>query len=84
VRARNAEDGEHRVADELLRRAAEALDLRVHELEQVSLEVAHVLGIELLAERGRPGEIGEEDRDDAALLAVIGRRALSVVAERVV
>ena len=71
VRLRDPEHGQHRVADELLRQAPEALDLAVDELEQLSLQLTHVLGIEALAERCRACEIGEEDADDAALLALV-------------
>ncbi len=52
------------------RDAAVALDLGVHELEELALERTNVLGLEPLAERRRAGEIGEEDRDDAPLLVL--------------
>ena len=70
VRLRDPEDGEDRIADELLRNAAVALDLGVHELEEIALERPHVLGVEPLPERGRAGEVGEENRDDAPLLLI--------------
>ena len=45
-----------------------SLDLAVHELEELLLHGADVLGVEALAQRGRAGEIGEEHSDDATLL----------------
>ena len=68
VRLRDPEHGEHRVAGELLGRAAVALDLGVDQVEELALELAHVLGVEPLAERGRAREVGEEDGHDSALL----------------
>jgi hypothetical protein len=69
VSRRCAEEGHHRVADELLDRAAATLELaaqaRVIRLEHC----AHVLGVELLGARGEADEVREEDRDDFALLA---------------
>ena len=59
----------HRVADELLDRAAEALEL-VAQAGVVGREQRpHVLGVELLGARGEADEVGEEDGDDLALLA---------------
>ena len=83
VRLRNPEDGEHGIAGELLRRAPEALDLRVDQVEELTLKLANVLGIEQLAERSRPGEVGEEHGDDAPLLPLVGRvgSPASVVAQ---
>ena len=71
VRLRDPENGEHRVAGELLGGAAVALDLRVDQVEELALELAHILGIESLAECRRAGEVGEEDGHDAALLPVL-------------
>ncbi len=62
VRLRDPEDGEDRIPDELLRHAAVALDLRVHELEEIALKRPHVLGVEPLPERRGAGQVGEEDR----------------------
>jgi hypothetical protein len=67
------EHGKHRVAGELLRGASESLDLGVDQLEELSLELANVLRIQLLAERRRVGEVREENRDDPAFLALVGR-----------
>ena len=83
VRLRNPEDGEHGVAGELLRRAPEALDLRVDQVEELTLKLANVLGVEQLAERSRAREVGEEHGDDAPLLPLVGRvdSPASVVAQ---
>ena len=69
VRGRRAEDGHHRVADELLDDAAELLDLCTDGREIRRKQVAHVFGVEPLGAAGRADEIGEEDGDDLALLA---------------
>ena len=67
VRDRRAEDRHHRVADELLHRAAEALEL-VPQAGVVRAEQrAHLLRIHLLGARREAHEIGEEDGDDLAL-----------------
>ena len=68
VHHRNAEDGHHRVADELLHRAAVPLDHRLHRLEVACHHPAQRLGIELLAQRRRPGHVAENDRHRLALL----------------
>src|SRR5204863_7583241 len=75
--------GQDGVADELLGRAAEALDLAGDELEQVALEVAYVFGVGLLAERRRSREIRKQDRHDPPFLAVVDAGSAGVVAERV-
>ena len=69
VHDRHAEHGHHRVADELLHRAAVPLDDRLHPLEVAGEQRAQRLRVELLAELGRAGDVAEEDRDDLALLA---------------
>src|SRR3954466_668698 len=69
VRDRRAEDGHHRIPDELLDGAPEALELGT-KLRVVSRERrADVLGVEPLRARGRADEVGEEDRHDLPLLA---------------
>ena len=76
VRDRGAEDRHHRVADELLDGAAEALEL-VPEAGVVRAEQrAHLLGIHLLGARREADEIGEEHGHDLALLEprLLGRR----------
>ena len=72
MRLRDAEDGKHGVAGELLRRAPEALDLRVDQVEELTLKLANVLGIEQLTERSRASEVGEEDGDNPPLLPLVG------------
>ena len=65
---RHAEHGHDRVADELLHRAAVALEHGLDGLEVAPHDAAEELGVEPLAERGRPGDVGEEDGDDLARL----------------
>ncbi len=75
VRDRGAEDRHHRVADELLDGAAEALELVPEPRVVRAKQRAHLLGIHLLGARGEADEIGEEDRHDLALLepCLLGR-----------
>ena len=68
VHDRDAEDGHHGVADELLDAAAMALHDRLHPLEVACEERAQAFGVERLAQRGRPGEIAEQHGDDLPLL----------------
>ena len=69
VRDRCAEDGHHRVADELLDRAAVPLELGA-ELRVVRRERrADVFGVEPFRACRRADEVGEEDRHDLPLLA---------------
>ena len=63
VCAREAEHRHHRVADELLHRAAVALDGDPHLLVPPAQELAQRLGVEALAEHGRVGQVAEEDAD---------------------
>jgi hypothetical protein len=53
--------------------ANEPLDFGVDQLEELALELAHVLWIEPLAECGRARQVGEENGDDPSLLAIVGR-----------
>lgn len=69
VDPRHTEDGHDGVAGELLDGATEGLDLLTHLIEEGQEECAEVLGILLGGERGRPHEIGEENRDRFALVA---------------
>ena len=56
------------VADELLDRAAVALDHGARRVEVAREELAHVLGVPALRECGREAdEVGEEDGDEPAL-----------------
>ncbi len=74
VRDRDAEHRHHRVPDELLHRAAVALDLGPDRLEVAGEHVAQALGVEPLPERRRAGHVAEEDGDDLALLSRGGHR----------
>ena len=68
VRGRQAEHSHHRVADELLHRAAVLLDALAGDAVVAGQDPPHLFRVELLAERGRSGHVGEEHGDDAALL----------------
>ena len=67
-RDRRAPDGHHRVADELLDHAPVPLDQLCAGLEVAGQELAHLFGVSRLRERGEPHQIGEQHRDEAALL----------------
>jgi hypothetical protein len=69
VRGRHAEDRDDRVADELLDDPAFGLDLPAHRREERIEDVAQPLRVELLAERRRAGDVGEQDRHPLPLLA---------------
>ena len=60
------EHGHDRVADELLHRAAVALERGLDGLEVPPHDVAKELRVEALAEGRRAGDVGEQDRDDLA------------------
>src|SRR5207247_5036979 len=62
------EQRHHRVADELLHRAAEALQLRAQTLVIRTQDRGHVLRIELLRPRCEADQIGEQHRHDFPLL----------------
>ena len=62
-----AEERHHRVADELLDRAAVALELGAHALVVGAEYRLDVLGIERLGLRREPDEVAEDDRDDLPL-----------------
>jgi len=83
VRGRGAEERHHRIADELLDGAAEALELAAQVRVVRSEQPAHVLGIELLGAGGEADEIGEEHRHDLALLARRRGRSLQARAASV-
>ena len=68
VRNRGTEHGHHGVADELLDRAAEALELVAQPRVIRPEQRAHLLGIHALGARGKADEVGEEDGHDLALL----------------
>ena len=68
---RGAEDGHHRVADELLDRSAEALDLDLQPFVVRPERRADVLWVGPVGAAGEAHEVDEEHRDDLPLL---GRR----------
>src|SRR5581483_10830367 len=84
VRGGRAEERHHRVADELLDRAAEAFELGPQRGLQPLEERGDVLGVERLRARREAREIAEQDRHDLALAAPLGLHAWSLgVEERV-
>src|SRR5439155_1416219 len=68
VRHRRTEQRHDRVADELLDRTAEALELGTEAFVVRGEERSHVLGVHGLGAFGEADEIREEDSDDLALL----------------
>jgi hypothetical protein len=66
-------DRHHRVADELLHRAAVERDQALAAVEVAREELAHLLGVARLGERGKADQVGEEDGDQAALGRWSGR-----------
>ena len=62
VRLGHAEDGEHRIADELLHRAPVPLERTAHLVEVREHQAANRLGIDQLAERRGSREIAEHER----------------------
>src|SRR5207302_2629614 len=66
---RSSEKREHRIADELLHRAAEALELCAHARVVRPEHRTHVFGIELLGAGGRADHVYEQPGDELALLA---------------
>jgi len=75
VRHRRPEQRHHRVADEFLDRAPEALQLEAQTGVVRREQRTHVLGVELLGARGEADKIGKKNRNDLALLAA--RRLLA-------
>ena len=67
VRGRCAPDGHDRVADELLDRAAVALDHRPRRLEVLGEELPRFLGVPRLGQRREADQVGEEDGNEPAL-----------------
>ena len=63
----SAPDGHHCIADELLDRAAIKLDDPAARLEVARQKLAHLLRVLRLRERGETDQIGEQNRDQAAL-----------------
>ena len=60
-------DRHHRVADELLDRAAVERDQPAARVEVARQKLAHLLGVARLRERREADEVGEEHRDEPAL-----------------
>ena len=73
VRGGSAEDGHHRVADELLDGASVALELGTQLFVVGPQDRIDVLGVERLRTRGEANEVGEEHRDDLPLPARLVR-----------
>jgi hypothetical protein len=85
VQDRDAEDGHHRVSDELLDAASVALDDISHRLEEATEHAARAFRVEPLAELGRADDVAEEDRHVLPLLARLvarGRPAFRAELER--
>ena len=66
VRGRHAEDRHDRIADELLDRSAVSLDDCPHPLEVANEQRTKRLRIDRLTERGRAGDVAEQDGDRLA------------------
>ena len=65
---RQAEDRHDRVADELLRPAAQGLQLLGRGVEEPAEHLAGAFGVEALGEAGGVDQVGEQHRDHLALL----------------
>ena len=65
----DAEDSHDRIADELLHRPPVRLDDPLHPLEVAGEQSSQRLGVGRLAQRGRAGDVAEQDGDGLALLA---------------
>jgi hypothetical protein len=76
VRARNAEERIQAVAGQLGDSAAEALDLSRDQPHDLVEEELRPLGAELLGDRGRARDVGQQDRDDAPLAGGCGHGAI--------
>ena len=68
VDGRHSEHRHDRIADELLDGAAVPFERRLHGIEVPPHHTPKRLGVEPLAERGRAGDVREDDRDDLARL----------------
>ena len=82
VGGRRAPDGHHGIADELLDRAAVALDDVAREVEVARQRVADVFRVALLGERREADEVREQDADELALRAAGRCRAGRAAAGR--
>jgi hypothetical protein len=72
----NTEDGHHGVPDELLDGPAVTLDHATRLVEVAGHHAPEALGVESFSQRGRSGDVAEDDRDRLALLLRIDRRGL--------
>ena len=62
MRRRNAENGHHRIADELLDRASSPLDLRRHRVVEAIEHRPDPFGILIGCKLSRPDEVREKNR----------------------
>src|SRR3954469_15013543 len=62
-----AEHGKHRIADELLERAAVPFDRLAHQVEVLRQKHAVRLGVQRFGELGRADEVAQQDRYGAAV-----------------
>ena len=78
---RGAEQGDDRVADDLVDLAAEGVDVGRQPREAAVDEVLDVLGVAPLGQRGEADEVGEQHGDDPAFVGVaVGARVQRVCA----
>ena len=77
---RRPEDGHDRIADELLDRASEALEVGLDLLVVRAQERLDVLGVEALRACRETDEVREDDTDDLALASCFGHHAVGVYA----
>ena len=84
---RDAEDGHHRVSDELLDHAAVPLEHGLHRIEVAPHHASKQLGVESLAERRRARDVGEQNGYDLPFLRMIRasreRRAAGMAVARI-
>src|SRR2546425_9756952 len=81
-RDRSSERGHDRVSGELLEGPARPLDLLRHRLVEPLQTHADALWILLISEGGRAHDVGKEDRDELALLAVLHGGSVAALASR--
>ena len=82
VRAAGPEDGDHRVADELLHHAALGLHRRAPAAEVLAHHLAHRLGAEPGCQGGGVDEVAEQGGDQLALLAVAAGEPVAALTQR--
>ena len=66
---REAEDGDHGIADELFQDAAVLADDFAGDVVVAAQQHADILGVERIAQGGRSRDVGEEHGDDAAFFS---------------